>query len=47
MAHPRLGFHWDLMPFLAPIMTGCTRTDYRDDILNWDYCTIYVLIVKH
>lgn len=25
----------------------CTRTDYRDDILNWDYCTIYVLIVKH
>jgi hypothetical protein len=25
----------------------CTPTDYRDDILNWDYCTIYVLIVKH
>ncbi len=21
MAHPTLGFHWDLMPFLAPMMT--------------------------
>jgi hypothetical protein len=21
MAHPALGFHWDLMPFLAPMMT--------------------------